>query len=271
LAAFYAAIANEGVRPVPHAIDAIEENGSVVYRHQPSMIPTASVDPASFYQMKTMLQGVLQRGTAHAISDLAPYVAGKTGTSEDENDAWFVGLTNDVTVAVWVGYDNGDGRRRTLGTGQTGAHVALPIFRSILDAVWEHGSAKSPLDLPSAEASRLLVSEAESEGRDRSSGAGRDVGEARGRRIRHRFSERSDRAASVSQTQWDWRGQWGWRGAGELARPDQWRAPGAHQTGWREGPSGARREFFPGSPWSQSAAPSFGGRANGSFGFMFGR
>jgi membrane peptidoglycan carboxypeptidase len=62
-----------------------------------------------------MLQGVLARGTARTIAWLAPYVAGKTGTSDEENDAWFVGFTNEVTVAVWIGYDNADGKRRTLG------------------------------------------------------------------------------------------------------------------------------------------------------------
>ena len=99
-------------------------SGRVVAQNdQAWLVPTASADPASFYQLKTLLQGVVQHGTAHAISDLAPYVAGKTGTSEDENDAWFVGFTNDVTVAVWVGYDNGAGSRRTLGSGSTGAHT----------------------------------------------------------------------------------------------------------------------------------------------------
>ena len=58
------------------------------------------MDRAAFYQLKTMLQGVLARGTARAIAGLSPYVAGKTGTSDEENDAWFVGFTNDVTVAV---------------------------------------------------------------------------------------------------------------------------------------------------------------------------
>ena len=53
-----------------------------------------------------MLQGVVARGTARAIGQLSPYVGGKTGTSDDENDAWFVGFTNDVTIGVWVGYDN---------------------------------------------------------------------------------------------------------------------------------------------------------------------
>src|SRR5262249_55318783 len=107
LAAFYAAIANEGLRPAPHVVESIETDGSVVYRHDPKSSATiTSVDHAAFYQLKTMMQGVLARGTARTISSLAPYVAGKTGTSDEENDAWFVGSTNDVTVAVWVGYDN---------------------------------------------------------------------------------------------------------------------------------------------------------------------
>ena len=104
LAAFYAAIANEGPRPVPHVVDAIERDGEIIYRHeQTSPVTIKSVDRAAFYQLKTMLQGVLARGTARAIAGLSAYVAGKTGTSDDENDAWFVGFTNDVTVAVWIG------------------------------------------------------------------------------------------------------------------------------------------------------------------------
>src|SRR5207244_11417025 len=96
--------------------------------------PVKSVDQAAFYQLKTMLQGVLARGTARSIARLSPYVAGKTGTSDDENDAWFVGFTNDVTVAVWLGYDNAGGRRRTLGSGSTGGGVAVPIFDPIIEA-----------------------------------------------------------------------------------------------------------------------------------------
>ena len=158
LAAFYAAIANEGLRPAPHVVESIERNGSIVYRHDPkSSVVIASVDRAAFYQLKTMLQGVLARGTARAISDLAPYVAGKTGTSDDENDAWFVGLTNDVTVAVWVGYDNGDGKRRTLGGGSTGGHVAVPIFELVIQAVWGQVAPKAALAPPSSEAKRRLA------------------------------------------------------------------------------------------------------------------
>jgi membrane carboxypeptidase/penicillin-binding protein len=157
LAAFYAAIANEGVRPSPHVIDSIERSGVVVYRHDPkSSKAIASVDHAAFYQLKTMMQGVLARGTARAIADLSPYVAGKTGTSDDENDAWFVGFTNDVTVAVWLGYDNADGTRRTLGGGSTGGGVAVPIFEPVIAAVWADIAPRRPLAPPSAEARRQL-------------------------------------------------------------------------------------------------------------------
>jgi membrane carboxypeptidase/penicillin-binding protein len=68
-----------------------------------------------------------------------------------------VGFTNDVTVAVWVGYDNADGRRRTLGGGQTGASVAVPIFEPIVQAVWASFAPKTALSPPSAETRRLLV------------------------------------------------------------------------------------------------------------------
>jgi membrane carboxypeptidase/penicillin-binding protein len=158
LAAFYAAIANEGLRPVPHVVESIERNGLIVYRHDPKSSATiASVDRAAFYQLKTMMQGVLARGTARTIAGLAPYVAGKTGTSDEENDAWFVGSTNDVTVAVWVGYDNADGKRRTLGGGATGGHVAVPIFESVIQAVWVNVAPKTALTPPSPEAKRQLA------------------------------------------------------------------------------------------------------------------
>ena len=158
LAAFYAAIANEGLRPSPYVIDSIERNGLIVYRHDPKQTVTVgSVDRAAFYQLKTMMQGVLARGTARSIANLAPFVAGKTGTSDEENDAWFVGYTNDVTVAVWMGYDNADGKRRTLGGGSTGGGVAVPIFEPVIQAVWANVAPRTALAPPSPEAKRLLA------------------------------------------------------------------------------------------------------------------
>jgi membrane carboxypeptidase/penicillin-binding protein len=159
LAAFYAAVANEGARPQPHAIDSIEASGRTVYQYPSTPLPwIGAADRTSFYQLKTMLQGVVDRGTARAIKPLSPYVAGKTGTTEDSVDGWFVGFTNDVTVAVWVGYDNGDGKRRSLGAGETGARVALPIFEPIIDAIWaEQVAPKTVLSGPSREAQSHLV------------------------------------------------------------------------------------------------------------------
>src|SRR5947207_12923022 len=104
-----------------------------------------------------MLQGVVDHGTASRMKHLAPYVAGKTGTTDDENDVWFVGFTNDVTVAVWVGYDNADGKRRTLGEGYTGGSVAVPIFEAIIQASWRHHAPKTSLNGPSPTAKQLLA------------------------------------------------------------------------------------------------------------------
>jgi penicillin-binding protein 1A len=159
LAAFYAAVANEGALPQPHGIDSIEQNGKTLYEYPKTPLPwIGAADRASFYQLKTMLQGVVARGTARAIGSLSLYVAGKTGTTEDAVDGWFVGFTNDVTVAVWVGYDNGDGKRRSLGSNATGARVAIPIFQPIIEAIWaEHIAPKTALNGPSPEAKRLLV------------------------------------------------------------------------------------------------------------------
>jgi membrane carboxypeptidase/penicillin-binding protein len=159
LAAFYAAVANEGALPKVHAIDSIEADGKMVFQYPNAPLPfIGAADRTSFYQLKTMLQGVVARGTARAIADLSPFVAGKTGTTEDAVDGWFIGFTNDVTVAVWVGYDNGDRKRRSLGTRASGAGVALPIFEPILQAVWAQGVApKALLNGPSSEAKRYLA------------------------------------------------------------------------------------------------------------------
>jgi 1A family penicillin-binding protein len=157
IAAFYATIANEGTRPSPFTVESIERDGQVIYRHKPMPVAVKSVDPAAFYQLKTMLQGVVAHGTANSISRLSPYVAGKTGTSDEENDAWFIGFTNDVTVAVWLGYDNAGGKRRTLGSGSTGGAVAVPVFEPIIEASWGNVAQKRALAPPSPQAKQQLA------------------------------------------------------------------------------------------------------------------
>jgi penicillin-binding protein 1A len=156
LAAFYAAIANEGARVTPYSIESIEQQGNPVYRHRaPPPAILAEGDRVAFYQLRTILEGVVARGTAASMKHLTHYVGGKTGTTDNENDAWFIGFTSDVTVAVWVGYDNSRGKD-TLGHGQTGGRVAVPIFEPIIQAAWATHASKSPLPPPSAEAARQL-------------------------------------------------------------------------------------------------------------------
>jgi membrane carboxypeptidase/penicillin-binding protein len=156
LASFYASIASEGQRVTPYAIDAIEQDGKPVYRHvaaKPSYL--ADGDRVAYYQLRSILEGVVARGTAASIRQHTGYIGGKTGTTDNENDAWFVGFTNDVTVAVWVGYDNA-GARRTLGQGETGGKNAVPIAEQIIQATWQYHAPKTPLAPPSPELARSL-------------------------------------------------------------------------------------------------------------------
>jgi len=209
LAAFYAAIANEGLRPSPYVVESIELDGKRIFQREPKLSAINSVDRAGYYQLKSLLQGVLARGTARSIAPLSPYVAGKTGTTEEENDAWFVGFTNDVTVAVWLGYDNADGQRHTLGSGSTGGAVAVPVFESIIQAVWSYVAPKEALAPPSPEAGQQLsckTADVESKGRRRRSAEGLsecfrldDHGRVPDTRYRlvSRGHDREDRDASV--------------------------------------------------------------------------
>ncbi|MDE2476813.1 MAG: penicillin-binding protein, partial [Alphaproteobacteria bacterium] len=86
------------------------------------------LDPRTAYQIVSMLEGVIQRGTGQAIKVLNRPLAGKTGTSSDFRDAWFVGFSPDLTVGVFIGKDN----FQTLGNGEQGALAAAPIFRDFM-------------------------------------------------------------------------------------------------------------------------------------------
>jgi len=83
------------------------------------------ISPQVAYQMVSMLQGVVQRGTGHALASLGRPLAGKTGTTNDYVDAWFVGFSPSTAIGVWVGYDH----PKSLGRGETGARAALPIWK----------------------------------------------------------------------------------------------------------------------------------------------
>jgi penicillin-binding protein 1A len=247
LAAFYAAIANEGARPQPHGIDSIEKDGHTVYEYPQTPLPMiGNADRASFYQLKTMLQGVVARGTARTIGALSPYVAGKTGTTEDAVDGWFIGFTNDVTVAVWVGYDNGDGKRRSLGSSETGARVALPIFQPIIEDIWAQDIApKVPLSGPSDEARRELVDmPIDYTSGDRVNRGGfiehfRRDADGHVDDTQYRLVSREDAYASRSQDQqWGW-GNWGGGyGQGYYGNDGRWVAGRSYypNQSWQQGP-----------------------------------
>ena len=86
------------------------------------------LDPKIAYQITSMMEGVIQRGTARSLKDLKIPLAGKTGTTNDNKDAWFIGFTPDLVVGVYVGHDT----PKNLGFKQTGSSVALPIFKDFI-------------------------------------------------------------------------------------------------------------------------------------------
>jgi penicillin-binding protein 1A len=88
------------------------------------------LDPTTAYQLVSLMEGVVQRGTGSAVKAVERPLAGKTGTTNDERDAWFVGFAPDLAVGVFCGFDN----PRHLGKGETGGHVAAPIFRDFMKA-----------------------------------------------------------------------------------------------------------------------------------------
>ena len=97
--------------------------------------------------MTSMLEGVVQHGTAIAASALKLPLAGKTGTTNDFTDAWFVGFSPSMTAGVWVGFDE----KKTLGARETGARAALPIwmdFMSTALAGKDPGQFQPPPELP---------------------------------------------------------------------------------------------------------------------------
>ncbi len=81
------------------------------------------------YQMTTILQGVVERGTAKKLRSLKVPLAGKTGTTNDNYDAWFIGFSSNLVIGVYIGFDN----PKTLGKFETGSKVALPIFKDFVE------------------------------------------------------------------------------------------------------------------------------------------
>jgi penicillin-binding protein 1A len=139
----YSAFLNGGRRINPHLIELVEDrDGKAIYRSDerdcqgcerdfsgdfgPTFAPEGQqvVDPITAYQIATMLEGVVQHGTAFQARSLGRPVGGKTGTTNDFRSAWFIGFTPQIVVGTFVGFDD----NRSLGKGETGAVAAVPIF-----------------------------------------------------------------------------------------------------------------------------------------------
>jgi penicillin-binding protein 1A len=166
----YAIIANGGKEIKPSLIDRIQDRyGKSVYKHddrgcegcvatswqdqpEPELIDNSEqvLDPMTAYQITSMMEGVIKRGTAVILSDLGHPIAGKTGTTNEEKDAWFVGFTPDLVVGVFMGYDN----PVPMGKGSTGGGLAAPIFKEFMA---EYLKDKRPVEFRVPEGMKLIA------------------------------------------------------------------------------------------------------------------
>jgi penicillin-binding protein 1A len=163
MTAAYATMANGGRKIVPTLIDRIQDRyGKTVMRHdqricdgcnatgwnnqpEPLIIDNREqvLDPMTAYQITSMMEGVVQRGTGTGAKGLGRPVAGKTGTSSDYKDAWFIGFTPEMAVGVYVGFD----KPRNMGRQATGGELAVPIFTEFMQNALK-GTPPTPFNMP---------------------------------------------------------------------------------------------------------------------------
>ncbi|MCC6598775.1 MAG: penicillin-binding protein 1A [Alphaproteobacteria bacterium] len=150
LTAAYAVLVNGGKKIVPSFIDRIQDRrGSTIFRHDERQcgncgalirwdgqnapdvpdIREQIADPRTAYQMVSILEGVVQRGTGVKLKELGRPLAGKTGTTNESKDTWFIGFSPDLVVGVFVGFDE----PRSMGKRETGSSAALPIFKTFME------------------------------------------------------------------------------------------------------------------------------------------
>lgn len=157
ITAAYAAFVNGGRRVDPYLIEMVQDrNGQTIHRadrrqcrdcgrgfsgqQSPRLQDrgTQVIDPITAYQMSSMLEGVIQRGTGASARGLGRWVGGKTGTTNEYRSAWFVGFSSDIVVGVFVGFDD----NRSLGGGEAGAATAVPIFTDFMQAALKERPAR---------------------------------------------------------------------------------------------------------------------------------
>ncbi len=149
----YSVIANGGRSLEPSLIDRVQDRyGKTIYKHDQRICQTCDapaydgqsepelvderdqvLDPMTAYQITSMMEGVVQRGTATRVAALGVPIAGKTGTTNEEKDVWFVGFTPDLVTGVFLGYDN----PTPMGRGATGGGMAAPVFIDFMEDALE--------------------------------------------------------------------------------------------------------------------------------------
>ncbi len=161
----YGIIANGGKKIHPKFIKSIySKNGKKIYDNSHIKCELCSVknlntsqqlpkisnqlievlDPKIAYQITSMMEGVIKRGTGRKLRELNIPLAGKTGTTNENKDAWFIGFSPDLVIGVYVGFDN----PKSLGYKQTGSSVALPIFKNFITES-KTNKNKTPFRIPS--------------------------------------------------------------------------------------------------------------------------
>jgi penicillin-binding protein 1A len=149
LASAYAVLVAGGKKVDAHFIDRVQDRrGNTIYRADtrtcddcgpkirwdmqavPELVDTREqiTDPRTSYQMVSILEGVVQRGTATKLRDLSRPIAGKTGTTNEARDVWFMGFTPDLVVGVFMGFD----QPQSLGDRETGGSLAVPVFKDFI-------------------------------------------------------------------------------------------------------------------------------------------
>ncbi len=125
----YAVFANQGYRLQPYAVSTVQDaNGQPL--EQILFEPQQVITKETAYLITNVLEDVIQKGTGQLAKTIERSVAGKTGTTNDFTDAWFIGYTPTLAAAVWVGFDD----IRTLGETESGAHAALPVWLEFMQA-----------------------------------------------------------------------------------------------------------------------------------------
>lgn len=133
----YSVFPNQGVHMQPYSIlKVMDREGNVLEENRPE--PRDAIRADTAYVITNLLRGVVQRGTATRAASLNWPVGGKTGTTDDYTDAWFVGFDPDITIGVWIGLD----QKKPIGHNMTGSEAALPIWMDVMEA-WI-GDRKEP-------------------------------------------------------------------------------------------------------------------------------